>query len=111
MSARLLSLKPSLYASFIAVSTSLVRLSVCVFPIFLLSELTNYTIRPIGGLVNSPTQRFFFAAFRCLLASKWADGHILVQSKGVTTMRRLTDKNILITGGNSGIGLAAAQEF
>src|SRR5438094_5475229 len=27
------------------------------------------------------------------------------------TMRRLADKNILITGGNSGIGLAAAQEF
>src|SRR5260370_2220229 len=27
------------------------------------------------------------------------------------TMGRLTDKNILITGGNSGIGLAAAQEF
>ena len=26
-------------------------------------------------------------------------------------MRRLADKNILITGGNSGIGLAAAQEF
>src|ERR1700760_1055743 len=26
-------------------------------------------------------------------------------------MDRLTDKNILITGGNSGIGLAAAQEF
>src|ERR1700740_666766 len=26
-------------------------------------------------------------------------------------MGRLTDKNILITGGNSGIGLAAAQEF
>jgi len=25
-------------------------------------------------------------------------------------MGRLTDKNILITGGNSGIGLAAAQE-
>jgi NAD(P)-dependent dehydrogenase (short-subunit alcohol dehydrogenase family) len=33
------------------------------------------------------------------------------KSKGVTTMGRLTDKNILITGGNSGIGLAAAQEF
>jgi hypothetical protein len=31
--------------------------------------------------------------------------------KGVTTMGRLADKNILITGGNSGIGLAAAQEF
>src|SRR2546428_13161009 len=26
-------------------------------------------------------------------------------------MGRLADKNILITGGNSGIGLAAAQEF
>jgi len=38
-------------------------------------------------------------------------GHIHVQPKGVTTMGRLTDKNILITGGNSGIGLAAAQEF
>src|SRR5260221_7831996 len=33
------------------------------------------------------------------------------KSKGVTTMGRLVDKNILITGGNSGIGLAAAQEF
>src|SRR5436853_4893617 len=33
------------------------------------------------------------------------------KSKGVTTMGRLADKNILITGGNSGIGLAAAQEF
>src|SRR5881296_2806159 len=33
------------------------------------------------------------------------------RSKGVTTMGRLADKNILITGGNSGIGLAAAQEF
>src|SRR5262245_32715497 len=31
--------------------------------------------------------------------------------KGVTTMGRLANKNILITGGNSGIGLAAAQEF
>src|SRR2546426_2320151 len=33
------------------------------------------------------------------------------KSKGVTTMGRLAAKNILITGGNSGIGLAAAQEF
>jgi hypothetical protein len=32
------------------------------------------------------------------------------KSKGVTTMGRLVNKNILITGGNSGIGLAAAQE-
>jgi NAD(P)-dependent dehydrogenase (short-subunit alcohol dehydrogenase family) len=31
--------------------------------------------------------------------------------KGVTTMGRLANKNIRITGGNSGIGLAAAQEF
>src|SRR5881628_4262869 len=31
--------------------------------------------------------------------------------KGVTTMGRLANKNILITGGNSGIGLAAAREF
>src|SRR5258707_7912462 len=30
---------------------------------------------------------------------------------GVTAMGRLASKNILITGGNSGIGLAAAQEF
>src|SRR5258707_15221522 len=33
------------------------------------------------------------------------------RSNGVTAMGRLADKNILITGGNSGIGLAAAQEF
>src|ERR1043166_9034231 len=33
------------------------------------------------------------------------------KGEGVTTMNRLTNKNILITGGNSGIGLAAAQEF
>src|SRR6266566_5707602 len=33
------------------------------------------------------------------------------RKKAVTTMNRLTNKNILITGGNSGIGLAAAQEF
>src|SRR6516225_6279717 len=34
-----------------------------------------------------------------------------VYSEGVTTMSRLAGKKILITGGNSGIGLAAAQEF
>src|SRR5205807_7512029 len=33
------------------------------------------------------------------------------RKKAVTTMNRLTNKNILITGGNSGIGLATAQEF
>src|SRR5258705_5051717 len=33
------------------------------------------------------------------------------RKKAVTTMNRLTNKNILITVGNSGIGLAAAQEF
>src|SRR5712672_777058 len=33
------------------------------------------------------------------------------RSNGVMAMGRLADKNILITGGNSGIGLAAAQEF
>ena len=32
-------------------------------------------------------------------------------TRGLTTMGRLTDKNILVTGGNSGIGLAVAQEF
>ena len=33
------------------------------------------------------------------------------KGEGGTTINRLTNKNILITGGNSGIGLAAAQEF
>src|SRR6266481_9504629 len=33
------------------------------------------------------------------------------RSNGVMAMGRLADKNILITSGNSGIGLAAAQEF
>src|SRR5260370_32728891 len=45
--------------------------------------------------------------------------YLIRGSKGVTTMQksnevtmgRLANKNILITGGNSGIGLAAAQEF
>src|SRR6266568_2893298 len=36
-------------------------------------------------------------------------GH--VPSQGVTTMGRRANKHILLTGGNSGIGLAAAQEF
>ncbi len=34
-----------------------------------------------------------------------------MQKSSEVTMNRLTNKNILITGGNSGIGLAAAQEF
>jgi len=34
----------------------------------------------------------------------------MFNAKGVTTMGRLANKNSLITGGNSGIGLAAAQE-
>src|SRR5712671_5092001 len=46
-----------------------------------------------------------------MLTNIQANGRTRVQSKGVTAMGRLTDKNILITGGNSGIGLAAAQEF
>jgi NADPH:quinone reductase-like Zn-dependent oxidoreductase len=33
------------------------------------------------------------------------------RSKGVTTMGRLADKNILITAATAGFGLAAAQEF
>src|SRR5258708_36255165 len=33
------------------------------------------------------------------------------RSNGVMAMGRLADKNILITGGNSGTGLASAQEF
>src|SRR5258705_13938468 len=36
---------------------------------------------------------------------------VSTSAQGVTTMARLANKNILITGGNSGIGLAAAQEF
>src|SRR5260370_36991601 len=46
---------------------------------------------------------------RPISPSEQTDTHMF--SLGVTTMGRLTDKNILITGGNSGIGLAAAQEF
>ncbi len=34
-----------------------------------------------------------------------------MQKSNEVTMGRLANKNILITGGNSGIGLAAAQEF
>src|SRR5258708_35584338 len=72
---------------------------------------------PLGGAdrtrchLRSRRVAIFSATFRCLPTSKRANGHTHVQSKGVTTMGRLTDKNILITGGNSGIGLAAAQEF
>src|SRR5712691_1756436 len=53
--------------------------------------------------------RSWYAASAELARNCNRHGH--VQSKGVTTMGRLADKNILITGGNSGIGLAAAQEF
>src|SRR5262249_23760087 len=42
-----------------------------------------------------------------LIAKETARKNII----GETTMGRLANKNILITGGNSGIGLAAAQEF
>jgi len=46
---------------------------------------------------------------RCIYS--YVHDAVKCQEKGVTTMGRLADKNILITGGNSGIGLAAAQEF
>src|SRR6186713_179140 len=46
---------------------------------------------------------------RCIYS--YVHDAVKCQEKGVTTMGRLTDKNILITGGNSGIGLATAQEF
>src|SRR5215471_20198171 len=48
MSARLVSLKPRLYASFMAVSISRVRLSASAFPIYrgLLSQSTNCHAKP-----------------------------------------------------------------
>src|SRR5215469_5034173 len=54
-------------------------------------------------IIPDSTSNIVVALCNCLAR------HLL--PKGVTTMGRLTDKNILITGGNSGIGLAAAQEF
>src|SRR5215510_1989145 len=66
------------------------------------------TIRDWPGLVNFPKELNLMRP-NGLFDNPSTARH--VQSVGVTTMGRLAGKNILITGGNSGIGLAAAQEF
>src|SRR3989442_937255 len=56
-------------------------------------------------------RHFFFSSRRrhTRCGRDWSSD--VCSSDLVTTMGRLANKNILITGGNSGIGLAAAQEF
>src|SRR6516162_11213290 len=62
---------------------------------------------------SPPTTAATSRARNCLwtAASHRCKPREVLNIKGGTTMGRLADKNILITGGNSGIGLAAAQEF
>src|SRR5262245_31240580 len=62
---------------------------------------------------SPPTMRATSRARNCLwtAASHRCKPRLGLNIIGVTIMGRLANKNILITGGNSGIGLAAAQEF
>src|SRR5262247_2462991 len=73
------------------------------------SQWATLRTTPLSRLSAQRVSRSWYAA-----AANFArncNRHGPVQSKGVTTMGRLANKHILITGGNSGIGLAAAQEF
>src|SRR2546430_398554 len=60
------------------------------------------------ALSKRVSRSWYVASAQC---ARNGNRHGHVQSKGVTTMGRLADKHLLITGGNSGIGRAAAQEF
>src|SRR5882724_9179590 len=53
MSARLVSLKPFRYASFMAVSISRVRLSGCGLPLLILSQLANFKL--VSPVLSIPT--------------------------------------------------------